>query len=121
VQTRRGVGAARPRDGQLDRGEADRVRRIGRRRALRGRRCGVERGIQLVEAPERLLGPDGDGLDDRQQTGGRVRRCGFHRAAILAQLAPRIVPCMSPFWIWTQVAIVVFVLAGIVIAIFKLA
>jgi len=28
---------------------------------------------------------------------------------------------MSPFWIWTQVAIVVFVLAGIVVAIVKLA
>jgi hypothetical protein len=28
--------------------------------------------------------------------------------------------CMSPFWIWTQVAIVAFVLAGIVIAIVKL-
>lgn len=27
---------------------------------------------------------------------------------------------MSPFWIWTQGAIVVFVLAGIVIAIVKL-
>ena len=27
---------------------------------------------------------------------------------------------MSPFWIWMQVAIVVFVLAGIVIAIVKL-
>jgi hypothetical protein len=28
--------------------------------------------------------------------------------------------CMSPFWIWTQVAIVICVLAGIVIAIVKL-
>jgi len=28
---------------------------------------------------------------------------------------------MSPFWIWTQVALVVFVLIGIVIAIVKLA
>jgi len=28
---------------------------------------------------------------------------------------------MSPFWIWTQVAVVVFVTIGIVIAIFKLA
>jgi len=28
---------------------------------------------------------------------------------------------MSPFWIWTQAAIVLFVLAGIVIAIVKLA
>jgi hypothetical protein len=27
---------------------------------------------------------------------------------------------MSPFWIWTQAAIVVFVLAGMVIAITKL-
>jgi hypothetical protein len=30
------------------------------------------------------------------------------------------VVAMSPFWIWTQAAIVVFVLAGIVIAIVKL-
>ena len=28
---------------------------------------------------------------------------------------------MSPFWFWTQVAIVVFTLAGMVIAIVKLA
>jgi len=28
---------------------------------------------------------------------------------------------MSPFWVWTQAAIVLFVLAGIVIAIVKLA
>jgi len=28
---------------------------------------------------------------------------------------------MSPFWIWTQAAVVVFVLIGIVIAITKLA
>jgi hypothetical protein len=31
------------------------------------------------------------------------------------------VPCMSPFWVWTQVVTVVFVVAGIVIAIVKLA
>jgi hypothetical protein len=31
------------------------------------------------------------------------------------------VVCMSPFWFWTQAAIVVFVIAGIVIAIVKLA
>ncbi len=30
-------------------------------------------------------------------------------------------PAMSPFWIWTQALIVVCVLAGIVIAIVKLA
>jgi hypothetical protein len=29
--------------------------------------------------------------------------------------------CMSPFWIWTQVAIVACVLAGMVVAIVKLA
>jgi hypothetical protein len=45
----------------------------------------------------------------------------LHGAAILAQHAASIVVCMSPFWIWTQAAIVVFVLAGIVIAIVKLA
>jgi hypothetical protein len=31
------------------------------------------------------------------------------------------VPCMSPFWVWVQIATVIFVLAGIVIAIVKLA
>jgi hypothetical protein len=31
------------------------------------------------------------------------------------------VPCMSPFWVWVQVAIVIFVVAGIVIGIVKLA
>jgi hypothetical protein len=30
------------------------------------------------------------------------------------------VPCMSPFWVWTQVAIVIFVVAAMVIAIVKL-
>jgi hypothetical protein len=45
---------------------------------------------------------------------------GVHRAAILAQDAATIVLRMSPFWIWTQVAIVIFVVAGIVIAIVKL-
>jgi hypothetical protein len=29
-------------------------------------------------------------------------------------------PCMSPFWLWTQALIIVFVLAGMVIAITKL-
>jgi hypothetical protein len=45
----------------------------------------------------------------------------LHGAAILAQRAPSIVLCMSPFWIWTQVAIVACVLAGMVVAIVKLA
>jgi hypothetical protein len=45
----------------------------------------------------------------------------LHRAAILAHDPASIVVGMSPFWIWTQAAIVVFVLAGIVIAIVKLA
>jgi len=31
------------------------------------------------------------------------------------------VPAMSPFWIWTQVAIVVFVVIGMIVAITKLA
>jgi hypothetical protein len=31
------------------------------------------------------------------------------------------VSCMQPFWVWTQIAIVVCVLAGIVIAIVKIA
>jgi hypothetical protein len=31
------------------------------------------------------------------------------------------VSCMQPFWVWTQVAIVVFVLIGMVVAIVKLA
>jgi hypothetical protein len=30
------------------------------------------------------------------------------------------VPCVNPFWVWTQVAIVIFVVIGIVIAIVKL-
>jgi hypothetical protein len=45
----------------------------------------------------------------------------LHRAAILPQRAPTIVLCMTPFWFWTQAAIVVCVLAGIVIGIVKLA
>jgi hypothetical protein len=30
-------------------------------------------------------------------------------------------PAMSPFWIWTQIAIVVFVAIGMIVAITKLA
>jgi hypothetical protein len=44
-----------------------------------------------------------------------------HRRAILRAAADRTLQGMSPFWIWTQVAILVFVLAGMVIAIVKLA
>jgi hypothetical protein len=33
----------------------------------------------------------------------------------------RLLLVMSPFWIWTQIAIVVFVLIGMVVAITKLA
>src|SRR5271155_113971 len=32
-----------------------------------------------------------------------------------------LLPAMSPFWIWTQVAIVVFVVIGMIVAITKLA
>lgn len=46
----------------------------------------------------------------RRRLGGR--RAGGHALAFRA---------MSPFWIWTQALIVLFVLAGIVIAIVKLA
>jgi hypothetical protein len=32
-----------------------------------------------------------------------------------------LIPAMSPFWIWTQIAIIVFVVIGMVVAITKLA
>lgn len=51
----------------------------------------------------------------------RGRAVGCHRAAIVRARADRYLGGMSPFWIWTQVALVVFVLIGIVIAIVKLA
>lgn len=51
----------------------------------------------------------------------RSRAVGSHRAAIVRAAADRNLGRMSPFWIWTQVALVVFVLIGIVIAIVKLA
>lgn len=46
------------------------------------------------------------------------RRVGRQRPVPVRPLAS---PPMSPFWIWTQALIVVCVLAGIVIAIVKLA
>jgi hypothetical protein len=33
----------------------------------------------------------------------------------------RLLPAMSPTWVWTQVAIVVFVVIGMIVAITKLA
>ena len=39
----------------------------------------------------------------------------------LPSLSGYAVSLVSPFWIWTQVAIVVFVLIGMIIAITKLA
>ena len=36
-------------------------------------------------------------------------------------MRPRRLLAVSPFWIWTQVAIVVFVLIGMIMAITKLA
>lgn len=53
----------------------------------------------------------------RRPTRGRSpRRCGAERRP----RAPASLRAMSPFWIWTQVAIVVCVVAGIVIAAVKL-
>ncbi|MGO8907329.1 MAG: hypothetical protein ACLQMH_17150 [Solirubrobacteraceae bacterium] len=43
------------------------------------------------------------------------------RAASRTFLRSRLVRIMSPTWIWLQIAIVVFVLIGMVIAITKLA
>lgn len=51
----------------------------------------------------------------------RGRAVGSHRAAMLRTAADRTLQNMSPFWIWTQAAIVVFVLVGMAIAIVKLA
>jgi hypothetical protein len=40
-----------------------------------------------------------------------------HPDALVHRARPQL---MSPFWIWTQVAICVFVLAGMVIAVIRL-
>jgi hypothetical protein len=120
------LNAGGARDRHLDGGESRRARgrstggRINAGRALDAAGEVVERRRQLVEAPPRFLGANRDSLDDRQQAGGWIRCWGLHPGAILAQPAPRILGCMSPFWIWTQAAIVVFVLAGIVLGIIKL-
>jgi hypothetical protein len=43
-------------------------------------------------------------------------------AQVLAQLCPGTLSvAVSPFWIWTQIAIVIFVLIGMIVAITKLA
>ena len=78
----------------------------------------VQPGRQVVEPGARLVGARGDRFDDRHQAGGGI---GLHGAPILPQQAPSIVVCMTPFWIWTQAAIVVCVLVAMVIAIVKLA
>jgi hypothetical protein len=47
---------------------------------------------------------------------------GAHTGASTHSTHPSRLPvAMSPFWIWTQIAIVVFVLIGMVVAITKLA
>jgi hypothetical protein len=47
---------------------------------------------------------------------------GTHTGASTCSTHPsRLLVAMSPFWIWTQIAIVVFVLIGMIIAIAKLA
>lgn len=46
----------------------------------------------------------------------KARRRGGRPAPLAARYAPR----MSPTWIWMQIGIVLFVLAGVVIAIVKL-
>jgi hypothetical protein len=42
-------------------------------------------------------------------------------ASTLPTHPSRLLLAMSPFWIWTQIAIVVFVLVGMIVAITKLA
>jgi hypothetical protein len=124
-----GLRAARARDGELQCREPHRPRRprqvlgpTGRRLAAGVEAPGevVEHRRELVEPAARLLGPCGDGLDDGQQPLRGVGDGGLHRGAILSQQPLRIVDFMSPFWIWTQAFIVLFVVIGIVIAIVKL-
>jgi hypothetical protein len=43
------------------------------------------------------------------------------RAFAAASVEVRLAPTMSPMWIWMQLAIVIFVLIGMVVAITKLA
>jgi hypothetical protein len=61
------------------------------------------------------VGLDGAGasLQDSQREGGGRRSRGG--------LASNVHLAMSPTWIWLQVAIIVFVVAGMIIAVTKLA
>ena len=47
-------------------------------------------------------------------------RCGAPAASCRVRWLPRLTGRMNPFWFWVQALIVLFVLAGIVIAITKL-
>jgi hypothetical protein len=55
-----------------------------------------------------------------REAAGPESGCRLPSPAIVRTAPDRTLQRMSPFWIWTQVALVVFVLIGIVIAIVKL-
>jgi hypothetical protein len=82
--------------------------------------------------PSSQARPERQREEQLERASGRVRaRASSHtytlvagaprRAAPLANGPSRLLLAMSPFWIWTQVAIVVFVVIGMVVAITKLA
>ena len=68
-----------------------------------------------TRSPRKILDAQSDLVDATTEISGRINRT---IAAINKGLQA---DAVSPFWLWTQALIVVFVLAGIVIAIVKLA
>jgi hypothetical protein len=60
-------------------------------------------------------------VDLRAGTRAGLDTIVVHPVESVGRTRGRLFAAMSPFWIWTQVAIVVFVLIGMIIAITKLA
>lgn len=79
--------------------------------------------VRALDAQRHVAGgveqPGGRRRITRRRARGRA--VGGHRRRSYARRRTVTLGRMSPFWIWTQVALVVFVLIGIVIAIVKLA
>lgn len=83
---------------------------------------GAERGLAPPAPAERATMPRAIAMDASVNLNRRLADiCATLEHARIARAQYALAYHMSPTWIWMQVAIVVFVLAGIVIAITKLA
>jgi hypothetical protein len=87
----------------------------GRRKAADRDRAGENRGAEAPAHHLKIVNPLTDMSRQRPAAGARAAHRGSHGRR--SRLCGR----MSPTWIWMQVAIVVFVVIGMIVAITKLA